>query len=174
MLWIGVISLIVNAWTPFMFHINTSENNQQYCDINEKFKYEYFIFNSIYMLIVILAPSILISVLNVFIIRKMFQNEQQRKKLFEDSKKNLNDQIEMSDLKKNQKTRKNSFKLNECYLIGSTNRKFRIKPFYWTSDQFRNKNKQKKSKRNLSLCFKLCLLCIYSIKYLFILNNLNS
>jgi len=151
MMWISLISFVSNAWTPFMFHINTNEENKQYCDINRNLKHEYFAFNSIYMLLVFLAPSILISVCNAVIIRKTFQHDQQRKKLFESSSKiDLTEQIELNDLRKNKVIRKKGFRLTDYYSIESSNRKLRIKPYYWTNDQLKFKNKPKKTNRKLN------------------------
>jgi hypothetical protein len=83
--WIALTSLVLNVFTLFVFQLNKNDNNQEYCDINKKLKYEYFVFNSIYMLFVLLVPSIIITVCNSFIIHRTFQNKLKRKKLFENN-----------------------------------------------------------------------------------------
>ena len=162
MIWIALTSLVLNAFTLFVFQLNKNDNNQEYCDINKKFKYEYFVFNSIYMLFVSLVPSIIITVCNSFIIHRTFQNKLKRKKLFENDTQFT--QFELNDQRKNKIIRKNSFKLNYNHSNESSTRKIRLKPYYYTYEQSmrRKCSKTKRSSKIFRMNYTLYFLNLIS------------
>lgn len=73
--------LIFTAWSPFMFRLEKNHLNDTYCDMNKKLKYEYSYFNSVYVFFVIIVPSIVLFVCNIFIIKKIIKNNHLRKGL---------------------------------------------------------------------------------------------
>lgn len=78
---IVLIGLIINIWVPFMFQVIKNEQDDQYCDINQNFKYEYFSLNILFVLIAMLVPMLTIVICNTLIIFKTIKCNRESQKL---------------------------------------------------------------------------------------------
>ena len=53
-----LISLAVNMWVPFIFKINIDESNNTYCDVYIEHKFEYFVLNSVHIVLIIFLHNV--------------------------------------------------------------------------------------------------------------------
>lgn len=153
---IAFIALVINLWVPFIFQINLNESKDQYCDIDKKYKKEYFYLNIIYIGLIMLVPMILIVVCNILIIFRTFKNDTNRKKLQAKkiSLKNNSIKRELNTNKTNHlvtnasNVKANLMKKSACksFLDERQNSMFRMKPHYSTLKQLINKKNYRSSK----------------------------
>lgn len=79
---ISIISLTANLWVPFMFKIK-AYHDEMYCDVDNKWKNEYFRIAIVYIILIMLIPILLIIICNSFIISLTKKADLERKKLQE-------------------------------------------------------------------------------------------
>jgi hypothetical protein len=91
---ISIISILVNIWVPFIFKLNDDQN----CDVNEKYSKEYFYINLSYILVVLLVPMILVLIFNSLILIYLKKNDKERIKLqqIQNNKKTIRKKIPRS------------------------------------------------------------------------------
>jgi len=132
---ICIISVSINVWTPLAFHLRKNNNDQLYCDINRELKIEYLLFSSIYILIIVVIPSLIIFISNCMIIRKFKQTKRSsiRKSVVTTSNPS------QSLLKANSKL--TSFKdCNSIVRLNNNTNNVKLKPHYWTKSQLIKNN----------------------------------
>ena len=84
---ISLVSFVFNSFTPFVFHLELNINHKNHCDVKAELKLEYFLFNSVYMLLIVIVPSLTIFVCNCLIIKKNNENNSINKSLTIHSRK---------------------------------------------------------------------------------------
>ena len=169
-LFVIIVASIVNIWVPFIFQINVIYYNNQYCDVNKKYKTEYFILNLFYICFVMIVPMAVIITCNILIIVKMKRSDSTRKqmqKIYTSKRKNTE-----SFHKQSKRTSCNLvIQKNRSTIATSTNLKKIMKPHYWTQEQLLQK--KNKNKQNASMKITVMLLVIsfsfvaLNIPYLF-------
>ena len=151
---IGLISLLINMWVPFMFVIQRFNNNNMslnYCDINTDYKEQYFLINMIYIFLIMLIPILIIIVCNTLIIYKTFKSDTNRKRLQKETKR----AAESVSLVTNRLTIAEPIEMNviSCHstqLNKNRNSQPTFKPHYLTVNQMINKkNRQSNSSKIL-------------------------
>lgn len=182
---ISLIACLMNSWVPFLFHVQKNNLNIDYCDINIKYKEEYFKVNMIYIFLIMLIPIVTILVCNSLIIYKTFRNDLDRKSLRPINLKatarktdnNCNNMKKaLSNTNINCTQGKSAAKLAETLalperisnLSGSStniNSKLKVKPHYLTVNQMINKNKKSSQSHSKKL---LKTLTLISFSYAFL------
>lgn len=147
--------LFINLWTLFMFQINGN-----FCDVNKRFRKEYFYASILFTLITTLVPIVIIFILNLFIISKTLKDVSKMKKERKSSLRSLQNISINSNLNKN---------VLKSSSIDRTimNKSVQIKPHYLTYEHILNR----KTKNKLNYSKKVTFLLVL-ISYVFILLNL--
>lgn len=73
-----LISLAVNMWVPFIFKINIDESNNTYCDVYIEHKFEYFVLNSVHIVLIIFLPIIIYTICLFLLITKRIKNKKNK------------------------------------------------------------------------------------------------
>lgn len=154
---ISLMGFLLNGFYVFMFKITDSN----YCDINKKFKREYFYTNIVFFVVSVLLPISFVFIVNIFIIYKTIKNERKMKKerrIIPHANQNnsRNASVNQSSVN-NASTEQNSTMITN----------FQIKPHYLTFDQILNR----KTKNALNYSKKVTVLLLL-ISYSFVILHL--
>lgn len=79
-----LISFLVNSWVPFLFKIQSVQDNYQ-CDIRKGFQSEYFIIIILYTSLVMLVPILIVLISNSLIVYKTRKADSDRSELISSS-----------------------------------------------------------------------------------------
>jgi len=89
------VSLLVNIWVPFFFGLRNQSTDKQYCDINPKFKKEYFDLTISYIVL------ILITILAILVSNSIVIYHLKYTKKIDNKVKSSQDEIEMNSFNNN-------------------------------------------------------------------------
>lgn len=67
-LFIVVVSSVLNSWVPFLFEIRKSDKYSPYCDVQKSWRNIYFIITIVYILLIMLIPMLVVFIFNTLII----------------------------------------------------------------------------------------------------------
>lgn len=151
---IGCISLLMNGWVPFIFHIKFN-NGVKYCDINTSYKEEYFLINMFYIFLIMLIPICSILVCNTLIIFKAFKNDSKRENLrmvtLKVNKKKADKKADFITVRHNLELGGSTTNIDKTSAL-------KIKPHYLTVNQVINKIKKNPKNHSKKLLKTLTLI----------------
>lgn len=107
---ISILALIINLWVPFIYE-NKTDEAYLYCDVRKEWTREYFHITLVYICLIMLIPIVIIFASNTVIISNILRHVPRGGSVLRRSTKKIN------------------------HMIKSSNRNFKLKPYYLNMNQ---------------------------------------